>query len=301
MIVEEIKVEQRSEEWLALRKQNIGASDIPILLGISQGNKNIHDLWMEKTGRKLPDPPNEAMLRGVRLEPDAKAVYIAETGVTLETAVLKAKDKPYMASLDGWNKEKKRVVELKCPEKVISLIKAEESSARLDHYAQNQWQLMLAAELLGIEGLMGQLTYYHPEYKTIIKEVFPDLEFQENARKVADAFWDLVINDVEPEDVRTTHIKLDSGIALAKAEEIRHLELEIEELKEKQKLAKKVLIEESDGGNFEVNGVKYTQHNGRITVRYKEVCQAFNITPAQLKPFTTKGEPGGRWDISLDK
>ncbi len=41
-----IKAEQRSEEWLKLRREGLGASDIPAVLGISP-YKTPYQLWAE--------------------------------------------------------------------------------------------------------------------------------------------------------------------------------------------------------------------------------------------------------------
>lgn len=38
------------EEWLALRRQGIGGSDVAAILGLSKF-KTQQELWMEKTGR----------------------------------------------------------------------------------------------------------------------------------------------------------------------------------------------------------------------------------------------------------
>jgi len=300
MKVIELDIEQRSDEWLKLRNQNIGASDIPIILGISPYSKTIHDLWLEKTGRKESDPPNYYMVRGSELEPDARAIYIAETGITIDPVVLKAEGKPYMASLDGWNKKKKIVVEIKCPESINSLIKAEKSDVRIDHYAQNQWQLKLAKDALPEEGeFMGYIQYYHPDYKTVIKQVLPNLDFQESATKAVDAFWDLVINDIEPENIATTHIKLDDPKALMNAEALKVLEKQKDEIEAQQEVLKKKIVECSDGGNFEVNGIRYTKCTGRITINYKEFCQTLNLKPEDLKPFTKQGNIYARWEIKV--
>lgn len=299
MKVVEINIEQRSDEWLKLRNQNIGASDIPIILGISPYSKTIHDLWLEKTGRKLPDSPTPAMIRGSKLEYDARAVYIAETGIKIDPVVLKAEDKPYMASLDGWNKKKKIVVEIKCPESINSLIKAETSNVRIDHYAQNQWQLKLAREALPEEGeFMGYIEYYHPDYKTVIKQVLPDLNFQENATKAVDAFWDLVVNDIEPENtVVTKFIELDDPTAIQNAEALKALEKQKKEIEAQQQILKEKILECSDGDNFIVNGIKHTKCDGRITINYKDLCEHLKLKPEVIKPYSKQGKPFSIWTI----
>lgn len=63
-----------SPEWHTQRKHDadgrvrFGASDAPVLMGVSQ-YKNIVDLFMSRQSTELPAPPNEAQMRGHRLEP----------------------------------------------------------------------------------------------------------------------------------------------------------------------------------------------------------------------------------------
>lgn len=46
----------------------VGASDVPAIIGISKW-KTPHQLWLEKTGQKEPDPPNLYTEVGTQLEP----------------------------------------------------------------------------------------------------------------------------------------------------------------------------------------------------------------------------------------
>lgn len=57
------------EAWLADRKNWIGASDLPILLGYGYGSSTPLRLWMEWTGRLSPEPGTVRMEIGSTLEP----------------------------------------------------------------------------------------------------------------------------------------------------------------------------------------------------------------------------------------
>lgn len=87
---EETKVEQTltmaikrppvRAEWLSLRKNYIGGSEIAALLGLSP-YKTPASIWLEKTGRKpVEDEPTEAQLIGLALEDYAARRYMEETG-----------------------------------------------------------------------------------------------------------------------------------------------------------------------------------------------------------------------------
>ena len=66
-----IRVPQRSAEWLALRQQGIGASDVPAVLGLSPYKSRL-TLWLEKRGEIDPVPVGAAADRGVILEDGPK-------------------------------------------------------------------------------------------------------------------------------------------------------------------------------------------------------------------------------------
>jgi hypothetical protein len=60
--------EQSTEEWLSWRRGGIGASDAPVVMGLSPWQKE-GELLLLKTGQRLERPANDAMQRGKRLEP----------------------------------------------------------------------------------------------------------------------------------------------------------------------------------------------------------------------------------------
>ena len=64
-------------QWLNLRKQGIGGSDAGVIMDVKQyNNKNIVDLWLEKSGKiNKPNETNFAMERGHNLEPIIRQLY----------------------------------------------------------------------------------------------------------------------------------------------------------------------------------------------------------------------------------
>lgn len=64
----DVDPEARRDDWLALRRRDVTASDAGALLGVSPF-KSYFELWMEKAGRKPEDTEETAaMLRGKMLE-----------------------------------------------------------------------------------------------------------------------------------------------------------------------------------------------------------------------------------------
>lgn len=67
------------QQWLEERRQGIGGSDVAPILGFSPWSTPLN-VWMEKTGRALPKPENEAMRIGTELEDFVARRYTQETG-----------------------------------------------------------------------------------------------------------------------------------------------------------------------------------------------------------------------------
>lgn len=54
MVLEKIKLEHNSPEWLEFRKTGIGGSDAAAILGLSPFKTNV-EVWEEKVGLRVPD------------------------------------------------------------------------------------------------------------------------------------------------------------------------------------------------------------------------------------------------------
>ena len=101
------------KQWDEWRRNGIGASDAPVIMGVSPF-KTINQLWKEKVmGWKQPS--NEAMERGKRLEDEALGKFMMETGLLMSSQVMKEHEKiPWMrATLDGYEEKENILVEVK--------------------------------------------------------------------------------------------------------------------------------------------------------------------------------------------
>ena len=114
--MKKIQLEQGSPEWLAYRQDKIGASDCPIIMGVSPWQKP-GDLYKNKLGiTKLEK--NWAMQRGVNLEGPAREAFMLESGIYVEPCVGECEKNTWMiASFDGLSLDDKVAVEIKCPGK----------------------------------------------------------------------------------------------------------------------------------------------------------------------------------------
>lgn len=93
-------VDQHGPEWYAERRTYIGASDAPVLFGISPWRSE-YQLWLEKTGRAEPDGTTNAQQAwGHRVEQVAADIYAEVTGRRLRryAAVQRHKAHPFIAA-----------------------------------------------------------------------------------------------------------------------------------------------------------------------------------------------------------
>ena len=106
-------LQQGSSEWHALRSRMIRASDAASIMGI--GFLTPLQLWEQKMGFSQQEE-NWAMFRGKEMEPEARAAYESHTGEIMFPSVEISMQHPWaMASLDGINLERTKIVEIKCP------------------------------------------------------------------------------------------------------------------------------------------------------------------------------------------
>lgn len=115
-------MKQRSEEWFAVRKNRLTASDFAAACGWNKF-KSRQKLWEEKTGKKPPDEINVDMQRGIDLEQSGIDVLEVETGLIVNEIGFKIHNNYDWlgASPDGII-DNKFVVEIKSPRVVHKVI-----------------------------------------------------------------------------------------------------------------------------------------------------------------------------------
>ena len=110
-----IELDQSTGEWLSWRRGGIGASDAPVVMGLSPWQTD-RELLLLKTGQRSEQPANGAMERGKRLEPVARLAYVRQTGIDVAPVCVQSREHSWMrASLDGLSADGRHVVEIKCP------------------------------------------------------------------------------------------------------------------------------------------------------------------------------------------
>jgi len=258
-----LKLMQGSQEWLEWRKKGLGASDAPIIMEESPW-KTPYELWLEKTGRKKPPPPNASMIRGHRLEEKARQKYIEMTGNAVFPLCAQHEQYPWLfCSLDGINFEQNLIVEIKCAGGA-SHHKALVNEIPRVYYPQLQHQMLVSGidicHYFSFDGEDG-----------VIVECPANPEYQEELLKKLQEFWDLVQNDIAPEASASAHIYIDHDEFKAAAAEWIACRRALTAAQEAESKAKNRLLDLTDDGNCFGGGVKCSKFKRQGSIDYKKI------------------------------
>lgn len=209
------QLEQRTTDWLDWRKKGIGASDAPIILGVSPWSTPFQ-LWEQKIGLVKKDGSNWATQRGNELEPRARAQFELEQMAEFPAMLCEHAKYPWArASLDGFNQEQQAALEIKCPGREDHE-KARAGQVPEKYFPQLQHQLFVTG---------AKCVFYYsyfevgPEqFEGVTLRVEPDLEYIKKMVAAEVAFWSCVekktpppLSDRDCHNIRNAEI----GVALA--------------------------------------------------------------------------------------
>lgn len=183
------------DEWLAWRRNGLGSSDAPIVMGVSPWCTR-YQLWENKTGSyRKPEMTNPAIERDNALEPRARAQYELDFGIQMPAKLVVHEKYPWLrASLDGFNAASNRVLEIKCPGKDDHQL-ACAGSVPPKYWAQCQHQILVSgAERVDYYSFDGQCG--------AVVMVFPDMDYCRILFEELRKFWQLVKDRTPP---RLTH------------------------------------------------------------------------------------------------
>ncbi len=170
-----IDLEQGSKEWLDWRKSRITASDASVILR-SNRYTNPTKLWEDKMEISAPKFSNHHMERGKLLEPIARDLFIETTGIHIDPLVIEHDSFFWMgASLDGIDKSRRIIVEIKCPE--IS-----GHQAALNNEIPPMYKAQMQHQLYATEAEMCFYVTYNQQHeqRLSILEVSRDEKFMQN-------------------------------------------------------------------------------------------------------------------------
>jgi putative phage-type endonuclease len=237
------------QAWLKWRREGIGASDAPSIMGVSPW-KTLNQLWKEKVlGEKQEE--NAAMKRGNEIEPIAFDFFVAESGIFLESQrCFEHPERNWMrATTDGINESEKVLVEIKsCRELHDEVPK--------HYYPQLQHQM----EVVGYDKM-----FYvsHNGLEGKILEVEKDPEYVKELIKKEEEFWEKVQNGAKDMsgDENWIHIK----------ERLQVIRDAKEELKEEESFLLSQAILFSDGVPACGEGIVLSKKTRKGSIQYAKI------------------------------
>jgi putative phage-type endonuclease len=186
LIYTEEELPQRSQEWLDIRKNSIGGSEIATILGLLNKYTKPSSIWKHKTG-KSKKKEKSIMTRGAELEDEAADIIkshliehenISNPDIAKYFAI--HPDYPYLAvSYDGVDLDNKFITEIKCPGYVWNFKSVFADGIQDYYYPQVQLQLMVANAHWGITKAF--FCSYYPDGAYILSP----LEYKEYLKKLA--------------------------------------------------------------------------------------------------------------------
>jgi putative phage-type endonuclease len=258
-----LDIEQNTPEWYELRRSMIGASDIATIMA---GSKNeIYDLYLEKVNGQSKFA-TRAMIRGKEMEAEARAWMNLTQEFDFEPLVGVSKEHPWlMASFDGFNRDRKIALEIKCPLKVEFEIQDH------PHYKRWWWQIQAQYAVSGVDNIL--LLVYSPEsrvYAPVPKYYRAIDELLEKGKE----FYDRVINyDPPEEDIeeKTDEISLNLAYQWIKAKEAK----DAADIAEEE--ARQALVNLADGKSFKAGHVRVQKMCKRGAIEYRQVIELKDV------------------------
>lgn len=309
-----INFTQRSDEWLAWRKNGISASDSSVVLN-ENPYKTRWQLWAEKTGKAIEEDisNNPYVIRGNKLEDQARQCVEKLLGedVLLPACAQSDEHEFILASFDGLTSTNVPV-EIKCPShKNFSLVVKQgiNSEPYQRYYAQIQQQIYVAGSK------EGYLFFYHVTDEKEEYELFKvnrDEDYIEKLICEVEVFWQLIVANKEPElDVeRDLYIPSTSEQWVTYADdyikadkEIQLLEEKIKQYKTLRNNAQKELIAQM--GSFykaDYAGVTITRYITKGAVDYLKLLSDYcpELTEESLDSYRKKSTLRTRVSVKED-
>ena len=282
-----IDTNQGSDEWVAFRRRSIGASDLPVILGISPWRTPLQ-LWREKIGLGDGQEVTSNMAYGHEIELVVRQQYPGFVPVV-------AQHEQYgwaIASLDGWDGE--RVLEIKSASRDDHTM-AEHGLIPPKYLPQLAWQLFVtgANEAIYASYNRGAIA----EVRVARDQGYIDMCFD-----VAQQFWSCMENLEPPDTQERDYVLVTDEDALAAAEEWRLAKVSLDAAKAVEEAARERLLGFTDDGNCAIGNVRVTRVHRIGSIDWNKVWSAVETlspeTAAVIDPASYRKGSSGFWKVS---
>ena len=298
-----------SAEWIAERRTGLGGTDMPKILGVSRFGGPM-DVFMEKAGLTAPLIESEAMEWGKLLEDPVARKYADKTGrkVSRAAGFIRRAGFPYLyANIDRWSDKRGT------PRRVLEVKTAGEFNVK-DFGTEGTDQvppdyLLQVMHYLSVTGKdEADLAVLIGGQKHRVYTIERDADLIDGMTEVAAKFWSDKEQGIAPDidgsegsSLFLAHKFADTGVELPMTDDLAMLATAYAALKADVKAREGEMaltgnrIRELMGNArwAEGSGVRvvYSERKGAATVRWADLAAAFSVLPAQIKAFTTDGDP----------
>ena len=223
-----LHLEQGSKAWHKFRKNKIGCSLAPILMGC--GFETPLQYWKRKMKGLKKTKNSSAMMRGMLLEPFAREKAKKELGYDFYPTVVQSVEDPWrFASLDGFYQSGNHVeaLEIKCPGE-------KDHQTALEGNVPKKYfpQLQHIADVLNIPSVH----YYSFDGKEGVHLlVKKDPDYCQKIKLIEMQFLDCLIKKVPPEASDMDWIKISDSRAIKGAKRVVCIQKQIKKLEAEKK------------------------------------------------------------------
>lgn len=276
---------QNTQDWIDFRSDRIGASDAPIIMGVSPF-KSPYQLWLEKSGR-AESKQTAIMGEGHTREEQIRQLAETKLGeIFMPTVTIHPEFDWLMASLDGLSADNKHILECKlCSKEVLAQAKAGDIPY---HYRiQLQHQMMCNPTVS-----KSTIIFWHfGDYATV--NVEPDLALQAEILQAVATFYHVNMRqDQAPDITDADYIHIDSSEMIHAVDVWRQASDALAEAKKQEAAARQTLIELTDDGNCQGHGIKITKTYVKGRVKYDAIPELKEVDLEQYR-----GPMEVRWTI----
>ena len=281
----QVKVEQGSKEWLAMRRGKITSTDAVVIMGKVPSNYQIntkYKLFMHKIGLGETINISPAMKLGTELEPYARQKFIDVTGIEVKPAVFLGTDFPFtMASLDAVDEGKRVIVEIKCPGN-------SNHQHALDGQISEGYIIQMHHQMICTGIRQCYYMSYTPESHVIIEVMF-DHKLASEIIEQEKEFYECHLQTLEaPELTDRDYVKITNPESLDKAGQLKAIQAQIKELEQQEDGLRRWLIENHGEHPSKIGEVTLTKVAQKGRIQYKNIpaLQGTNLEDFRGNPIS---------------
>ncbi len=252
-------------QWLQWRRNGVGASDAPVIMGVSPW-KTPYQLWMEKITGNSTQKENSSMERGKRLESEARDAFSNILKTDLQPKNVEHDSIRWLrASLDGIDPSGKIMVEIKCPNKNDHFV-ALNKMVPEKYWPQLQHQMLVT----GLDQ-MYYVSYTGEEIAWV--NVKRDPAYVANLLEEEQQFWDCVLNQTAPDLTEKDYLDLENVQGWSEtAARLLQVQSHLKELEVEERHLKTILMAISGERNARGGGLQAASSLCKGVIDYKQAA-----------------------------